>query len=558
MLLIENSEEKVQDAILYSYTNNINGFAAYLEEQEALKISSSISHSSPFPSPVFFRSLNGFIPTLAFVPVVEYPGVVSVFPNRGYKLHTTRSWEFLGLERDGRVPKQSLWSKARFGEDTIIANLDSGITIQKLIGARYFNKGYEALVGPLNATFKSPRDYDGHGTHTLSTAGGGFVSSANIFGYGNGTAKGGSPRARVAAYKVCWPPVNGSECFDADILAAFDAAIRDGVDVISVSLGGDPVDYFQDGLAIGSFHAVKKGITVVASAGNSGPKLATVSNLSPWMFTVGASTMDRQFLSYIAFGNKRIKVSLSPRGLPGKRLYPLISSPESKLVNATARQANYKFTCSLFRFCSRLCYVGSLDPSKVKGKIVVCLRGITARVEKGEAVHQAGGIGMVLANDVDNGNEIVADAHVLPATHITYSDGLNLFSYLRSTKSPLGYITRPKTKLGAQPAPFMAAFSSKGPNTITPEILKLNEHLPHCLQPDVTAPGVSVLAAYSGAVGPTGLVFDGRRVAFNAESGTSMSCPHISGVAGLLKTLHPDWSPAAIKSAIMTTGKDSA
>ena len=78
--------------------------------------------------------------------------------------------------------------------------------------------------------------------------------------------------------------------------------------------------------------------------------------------------------------------------------------------------------------------MGSLDPAKVKGKIVVCLRGITARVEKGEAVHQAGGIGMVLANDVDNGNEIVADAHVLPATHITYSDGLTLFSYLGSTK----------------------------------------------------------------------------------------------------------------------------
>ncbi|XP_065003697.1 subtilisin-like protease SBT5.3 [Musa acuminata AAA Group] len=527
-------KEKVQDAIFYSYTHNINGFAAYLEEQVALKIS-------------------------------KYPGVVSVFPNRGYKLHTTRSWEFLGLERDGRVPKQSLWRKARFGEDTIIANLDSGVWPEaqsfkddglgpipskwkgicqndfdesfscnrKLIGARYFNKGYEALVGPLNATFKSPRDYDGHGTHTLSTAAGGFVPSANIFGYGNGTAKGGSPWARVAAYKVCWPPVNGSECFDADILAAFDAAIRDGIDVISVSLGGDPVDYFQDGLAIGSFHAVKKGITVVSSAGNSGPNLATVSNLSPWMFTVGASTMDRQFPSVIVFDDKRIKgESLSPKGLPGKRFYPLISSAEAKLVNASARQA-------------RLCYLGSLDPAKVKGKIVVCLRGITARVEKGEAVHQAGGIGMVLANDVDNGNEIVADAHVLPATHITYSDGLTLFSYLGSTKSPLGYITRPKTKLGAKPAPFMAAFSSKGPNTITPEILK----------PDVTAPGVSVLAAYSGAVGPTGLVFDGRRVAFNAESGTSMSCPHISGVAGLLKTLHPDWSPAAIKSAIMTTAR---
>lgn len=78
--------------------------------------------------------------------------------------------------------------------------------------------------------------------------------------------------------------------------------------------------------------------------------------------------------------------------------------------------------------------MGSLDPGKAKGKIVVCLRGITARVEKGEAVYQAGGVGMVLANDVDNGNEIIADAHVLPATHINYTDGCILFSYLNSTQ----------------------------------------------------------------------------------------------------------------------------
>ena len=266
---------------------------------------------------------------------------------------------------------------------------------RKLIGARYFNKAYEVMVGPLNATFRSPRDYDGHGTHTLSTAAGGAVPGANIFGYGNGTAKGGSPRARVAAYKVCWPPVNGNECFDADIVAAFDAAIEDGVDVISVSLGGDPVDYFRDGLAIGSFHAVRKGITVACSAGNSGPQLATVSNLSPWMLTVGASTMNRQFPSSLIFdNNKRIQVafhhprllplfsvnlylihicfilislsfsiffymtfgafvvshhvssnhltqgeSLSPKGLPGNNAYPVISSREAKYANASEHKA---------------------------------------------------------------------------------------------------------------------------------------------------------------------------------------------------------------------------
>ena len=105
---------------------------------------------------------------------------------------------------------------------------------------------------------------------------------ASVFGYGNGTAKGGSPGARVAAYKVCWPPVNGSgECFDADIMAGFDAAISDGVDILSVLLGGDAGDYFDDAISIGSFHAVKKGIVVVTSPENSGPEPSTVPNVPP-------------------------------------------------------------------------------------------------------------------------------------------------------------------------------------------------------------------------------------------------------------------------------------
>jgi subtilisin family serine protease len=157
----------------------------------------------------------------------------------------------------------------------------------------------------------STRDADGHGTHTLSTAAGRPVPGASLFGYGNGTAKGGAPRAHVAAYKVCWRPVNGSECFDADIVAAFDAAIRDGVHVLSVSLGGAPgAEYFRDGVAIGSFHAATRGVTVVCSAGNSGPAAGTVSNTAPWLLTVAASTMDREFPAYLVLGsNRRIKVS---------------------------------------------------------------------------------------------------------------------------------------------------------------------------------------------------------------------------------------------------------
>lgn len=137
------------------------------------------------------------------------------------------------------------------------------------------------------------------------------MGGATIFGIANGTIKGGSPKARVAAYKVCWAPVNESECFDADIMKAFDMAIEDGVDVLSVSVGGEPNDYFEDGIAIGAFHAVKNGIVVVCSAGNSGPADGTVSNVAPWIITVGASTIDREFQAFVELRNgTRLKVNL--------------------------------------------------------------------------------------------------------------------------------------------------------------------------------------------------------------------------------------------------------
>lgn len=108
----------------------------------------------------------------------------------------------------------------------------------------------------------------------------------------------------MAAYKVCGPAIDGHECFDADILAAFDTAISDGVDVLSVSLGGSASSLFEDGISIGSLHAVREGISVVASAGNNGPSPSTVSNVAPWLFTVGASTVDREFENYVSIGYK--------------------------------------------------------------------------------------------------------------------------------------------------------------------------------------------------------------------------------------------------------------
>jgi len=528
------SNERAKDSIFYSYKRYINGFAATLEEKEAAEIE-------------------------------KHPNVLSVFENQPRKLHTTRSWNFLQLEGIGGIQDNSAWKTARFGEDTIIGNLDTGVWPEsksfsdegmgpipsrwrgicqkggfkdhfrcnrKLIGARYFNKGIAAGAGGhLNISYYTNRDSDGHGSHTLSTAGGNFVAGASMLGNGNGTAKGGSPKARVAAYKVCWTARNTSSCFDADLMAAFDAAITDGVDVLSVSVGGGPAEFFRDGISIGSFHAVKKGITVVCSAGNEGPSAGTVTNVAPWIFTIGASTLDREFASYVALGNKKKIEGTSLSGaLRHAKFYPLISSTDAKAANATAEEA-------------LLCQAGGLDPTKVKGKILLCTRGQNARVDKGRQALLAGAVGMILTNDESNGNELLSDAHVLPASHIKYSDGQQVLAYIKSTKNATAYIAPVKTEVGTKPAPLMAAFSSRGPSLVEPTILK----------PDVTAPGVSILAAYTEATSPTEEITDKRRIPFNIVSGTSMSCPHVAGIVGLVKTLHPDWSPAAIKSAIMTS-----
>ncbi|GAU44970.1 hypothetical protein TSUD_184710 [Trifolium subterraneum] len=473
------STEKAKESIFYSYNKNINGFAAILDEDEAAEIASVWPESKSFS-------------------------------DEGY----------------GPVPKKwrGICQVAKGNQDKFYCN-------RKLIGARYFHKGYESSPHDEEKnetfTFNSARDTDGHGTHTLSTAGGNFVVGANVFGYGNGTASGGSPKARVASYKVCW-----GSCYEADILAGFEHAISDGVDVLSVSLGGPPQEYSKNSLSIGSFHAVANNIVVVASGGNSGPSPFTVSNLEPWVLTVAASTIDRSFASYVILGNKQVLKgeSLSELYLPAHKSYPLISAADAAVDGVSSVDA-------------LLCKEGALDPQKVKGKILVCLRGDNSRVEKGMQASKVGAIGMILANDESSGGEVIADPHVLPATHVNFTEGNYILNYINNTKSPVAYITRVKTQLGVSRNPSMASFSSRGPNTLVPTLLK----------PDITAPGVNVIASYSEFSSPSENESDKRRTPFITMSGTSMSCPHVAGLVGLLKSLHPNWSPAAIKSAIMTT-----
>lgn len=173
---------------------------------------------------------------------------------------------------------------------------------RKVIGARYYLTGYQSEEEQEKiVSYRSARDSVGHGSHTASTAAGRFVNNMNYRGLAAGGARGGSPMARIAVYKTCWR----SACYDVDLLAAFDDAIRDGVNIISLSLGADSPqgDYFSDAISIGAFHAVSRGVAVVASAGNEGIS-GSVTNLAPWIITVGASSTDRDFSSDIILGNR--------------------------------------------------------------------------------------------------------------------------------------------------------------------------------------------------------------------------------------------------------------
>ncbi|KAI9114251.1 hypothetical protein K1719_014901 [Acacia pycnantha] len=544
------SHEKAREAMFYSYNKHINGFAALLEDKEAQELK-------------------------------KKPKVVSMFLSQSHKLHTTRSWDFLGQERNGRVRLDSAWVKGNFGQNVIIGSIDTGVWPEsrsfrdkgygpipkkwhggsrcelfrssslfnktlcnrKIIGARTFFRGYETKHGSLSQSTRiSARDTVGHGTHTLSTAGGDFVPAVSVLRNGNGTAKGGSPRARLAVYKVCWGHDNSEDCTDEDLLRAFDQAIDDGVDVLSVSIGRSPVpnvnDIMTNGISIGSFHAVSRGVLVVASAGNDGPELQTVSNVAPWIFTIASSSIDREFSNNNTLSNGLLMKGISlATNSTSRQLVPVLIAGNARLPNVTFDDADH-------------CKPGTLDPNKVRGSILVCRRGRSLRpVDKGQEAKRAGAVKMILQNDEDL-NTGTADAQVIDTSNVptyTHKDKSNNTS--QQDKNPFdvknltAFLNNAKTFVPIRPAPKVSAFSSRGPNLILPSILK----------PDVTAPGQDIIAAYSSGASPTNLDLDVGRFDYNILSGTSMACPHVVGVAGLLKTRYPQWSPAAIKSAIMTT-----
>ncbi|CAL5419727.1 unnamed protein product [Camellia sinensis] len=487
------------------------------------------------------RSFNGFVAKLLpheATRLSEKESVVSVFPNTVRELHTTRSWDFLGMpEKVRRIDKVE--------SNLIIGILDTGIWMKspsfsdvgfgpppskwkgkcangtnfvgcnnKVIGATCYNLD----SGPVDDL--SPVDNDGHGTHTSSTAAGIPVKDASLYGIAEGTARGGVPSARIAMYKVCW----SVGCTDMDLLAGFDAAIADGVDIISISIGGTPRQFFEDPIAIGSFHAMKNGILTSCSAGNSGPDFASIQNVAPWIMTVAASSINRQFKTTVKLGNGQNVSGISINTFsPKRQMYSLTNG---------AHAANY--SDEIYGNVSA-CDWGTLSKNMVKGRIIYCL-GTSGQ---DSTIRDLGGEGIIMAYD----NSDLAFSFLIPATMITVTEGTKIDQYINTTKTARAVIYKSTTV--NMTAPFVASFSSRGPQSITPNILK----------PDITAPGLSILAAYSELASMTGNRDDNRFVKFNIISGTSMACPHAAGAAAYVKSFHPDWSPAAIKSSLMTTAK---
>ncbi len=472
---------------------------------------------------------------------------------------TTLSPHFLGLDASGGLWDQLPGTNAQSGAGVVVGMIDTGIWPEnpyfaghtgipvpsdwhgkcqggqqfpdttcndKIIGARYYFAGY-GKKNIAKENYTSARDYEGHGSHTSSTAAGDYGVQVSIDGNVLGTGSGMAPGAKIAVYKVCWTgKTTPAGCFNSDSVAAINDAVADGVDVINYSIGATSESSVLDSVEQAFRAASNAGVFVANSAGNSGPGASTLDHPSPWLTTVAASTFRRAF-QVVELGNgaRYVGASTTP-SLP--TFSPLVTAASVKLAAAATADANR-------------CFAGTLDPAKAAGKVVVCDRGVNARIDKSFEVKRAGGVGMVLANV--SPNSLNGDYHAVPSTHISDVDGAAVKAYIASAGASATAKIVPLTaaELAAAPqVPEITDFSSRGPSTTTGgDILK----------PDIAAPGNDVVAA----VAPPGN--HGRN--FDFLSGTSMASPHIAGIGALLKALHPTWLPSEIKSAIMTSAGDT-
>jgi hypothetical protein len=511
---------------IYDYTVTNNGVAADLTGAEAAALSKT-------------------------------PGVVALERDRASHVDTTSSPQFLGLNAAGGMWSQ-LGGQAKSGAGVVVGVVDSGIWPEnpsfsgdkinprpkdwhgacvagvnfavslcnnKLVGARYYVEGF-GKQNIAKEEFLSARDGSGHGSHTASTAAGDAGVAVTIDGNAIGTASGMAPAASIAVYKVCWEgkPGIAAGCFNSDSVAAINDAVLDGVDVLNYSIGGSSESSVLDSVAMAFRTAANAGVFVANSAGNSGPGASTLDHPAPWVTTVAAATFRRAFQAVeLGNGARYVGASTTP---PLNEFKPLITAQSAKLAGAADTDAS-------------LCFAGTLDPAKVTGKVVVCVRGTNDRIDKSFEVKRAGGVGMVLVNP--SPNSLNGDYHPIPSVHVDNVKGAEVSTYAATAGATARIVPLTQAELAAAPqVPEITDFSSRGPSVTTAgDILK----------PDIAAPGNDVVAA----VAPPSN--HGR--SWDFYSGTSMSSPHIAGIGALMKSLHPTWLPSEIKSALMTSARDT-
>jgi len=502
-----------------------------------------------------FGGVSVVVPRGRVKDLAALPGVRAVYPDVLLPLDTDRSPEFIGAP--------ALWAKlggqARAGKGIIVGVVDTGIWPEspsvrddgsyppppakwtgtacqfgsakpgdiafacdhKLIGARRVMSTFDAFgPAPLAGEFPSARDNNGHGSHTATTAAGNGNVAAEFQGVPLGVLSGIAPRAHIAAYKVCFTASDGSgSCYSSDSAAAIEQAVLDGVDVINFSIGGGASPY-SDPVSLAFLDAYAAGVFVACSAGNSGPSADTVEHREPWTTTVAATTTDKLYAGSASLSGGA-GATLEVRGV--SVLDGLV--PAAPIVLSSSAP-----------YSDDLC-LNPASPGSLTGKVVACKRGTNARVAKSANVAAGGAVGMILYNTSD-AQTLNADIHSVPTVHINGTQGTALAAFVTAQATPQASLQGARLLDGQ--GDVTAAFSSRGGAGQTLGIGK----------PDVGAPGVDILAGYSGKLavpaGPDGQLFA-------ILSGTSMASPHVAGAAALLKQLHPTWGPGEIKSALMMT-----
>ena len=559
---------------IYSYSYSMNGFAAKMSPAQANKLehmpevlhvwedevrplstSSSASFLDLFEAEVGLRGAPGLDGEGIIIGVID-SGIAPGHPALQDKREADRPQ--VCRSNWGRTSLLGKWLCRRFDkmEDVPlfeppddwngICETGPQFTEQncnnKMIGARFFVEGALAS-GPIDADeILSPRDVDGHGTHTATTAAGNKVN-ASIFGTFLNSVEGMAPKARIATYKACWlrPNTTGAGCNTSDLANAVDMAVADGVDIINYSVGNTMFTVTApDDVAL--MAAAKAGVLTSVAAGNDGPNFQTIGSPSgnPAVITVGASTRDGQH-SVEAI---RIDAPTSIAGRYASReasFTPPLSEQDPiegqlVLVDDDDDTLPDGGNGNMIDACQAL-----TNDSDITGQIALIERGGCDFDVKIKNAEDAGAIAVIVFNISGDPIVMIGDRGDIdiPALMIGAGDGDLLLGEIDADQ-PIDVVLDKSFFLSiADTGNTMGNFSSRGPGPVQ-DILK----------PDVTAPGVNILA---GGTPDAINTVAGEFFAF--LTGTSMSTPHVTGIAALLKQAHPAWSPAAIKSALMTTAR---